>query len=49
MEQKSSPGEDSSFVLSSLGDPVKKRKEQARQRRIEIHRQYVFQPVSKAA
>ena len=26
MEQKSLPGEDSSFVLSSLGDPVKKRK-----------------------
>ena len=26
MEQKSSPGEDSSFVLSSLGDPVKKRR-----------------------
>jgi hypothetical protein len=25
MEQKFSPGEDSSFVLSSLGDPVKKR------------------------
>ena len=49
MEQKSLPGEDSSSVLSSLGDPVKKRRKQARQRRPEIHRQYVFQPLSKAA
>ena len=42
--QQKHTGEDQRILLAR-----QKRKEQARQKRLEIHRQYVFQPLAKAA